>query len=157
MVSIDLTNLSIEDLKKKKKIKELNWKKSVMSIKKTTRKTKTGSWNYGNRKQRKKIIKAKSTPKEKSKQKPKHKIKTCIQNKKIPKDIPPYLKKALVGIKHEISALDNFAEKKCLRGRTSNYANWFFWGKNPSNKRRNTKIKMMMVRLMDKKRQDRSN
>lgn len=81
--------------------------------------------------QRKTIIKAKSTPKAKSKQKPKHKIKTCIQNKKIPKDTPPYLKKALGramreyqdGIKHEISALDNFAEKKCLRGRTSNYAN----------------------------------
>ena len=58
-------------------------KKECNEYKKTTRKTKTGSWNYGNRKQRKKIIKAKS------KQKPKHKIKTCIQNKKIPKDTPP--------------------------------------------------------------------
>ena len=40
------------------------------------------------------------------------------KNKKIPKDTPAYLKKALeramreyhVGIKHEKSALDNFAE-----------------------------------------------
>ena len=93
-----------------------------MSIK-NNKKNKNWFMNYGNRKQRKKIIKAKSTPTAKSKQKPKHKIKTCIQNKKIPNDTPPYLKKALVGIKHEISALNNFAEKKCLRGRTSNYAN----------------------------------
>ena len=49
-----------------------------------------------------------------------NKIKTCIQNKKLPKDIPPYLKKAFGratrkyqdGIKYEISVLDNFAEKK---------------------------------------------
>ena len=116
-----------------------------MSIK-TTRKTKTGSWNYGNRKQRKKIIKAKCTPKAKSNKnqniKLRHVFKIQYQIPK-PKDTPPYLKKTLwrtmreyqYGIKHEISALDNFAEKKCRRGRTSNDANWFFWGKKPSNKR----------------------
>ena len=46
-------------------------------------------------------------------------------NQKIPKDTPPYLKKALeralkeynVGIKHEKSALDNFAEKYVIDGK----------------------------------------
>ena len=66
----------------------------------------------------------KSKPKPKTK--PKQKIKTfdeyfqeCIKNKSIPKDTPEYVKKALEramkeydnGIKHEKSALTNFAEK----------------------------------------------
>ena len=46
-------------------------------------------------------------------------------NQKIPKDTPPYLKKALeralkeynVGIKHEKSALDSFAEKYVIDGK----------------------------------------
>ena len=71
-----------------------------------------------------------SKPKTKSKQK--QKIKTfdeyfqeCIKNKSIPKDTPPYLKKALEhamkeydkGIKHEKSALENFAEKYVIVGK----------------------------------------
>ena len=43
----------------------------------------------------------------------------CIKNKKIPKDTPKYLRKALkrtmkeydVGVKHEKSALEKFADK----------------------------------------------
>ena len=73
-------------------------------------------------------------PKSKPKQKPilKQKIKTfdeyfqeCIKNKTIPKDTPYYLKKALEramkeydkGIKHEKSALSNFAEKYVIDGK----------------------------------------
>ena len=80
----------------------------------------------------------KSKPKSKSKSKPKQKpipkqkIKTfdeyfqeCIKNKTIPKDTPHYLKKALEramkeynkGIKHEKSALSNFAEKYVIDGK----------------------------------------
>ena len=72
--------------------------------------------------------------KPKIKSKPKNKPKTksfddyfqeCIKNQKIPKDTPPYLKKALehalkeynVGIKHEKSTLDNFAEKYVIDGK----------------------------------------
>ena len=50
MNSVDLNNLSIEDLRKIKKIKKLNWKKSLKSIKSNK---KTDWWNNGNRKQRK--------------------------------------------------------------------------------------------------------
>ena len=73
-------------------------------------------------------LKTKRKPKLKTKrkQKQKQKIKTfdeyfqeCIKNKAIPKDTPHYLKKALEramkeynkGIKHEKSALSNFADK----------------------------------------------
>ena len=80
--------------------------------------------------------KSKSKPKPKSKPKqkpnPKQKAKTfdeyfqeCIKNKTIPKDTPHYLKKALEramkeynkGIKHEKSALSNFAEKYVIDGK----------------------------------------
>ena len=75
-------------------------------------------------------IKQKSKPKPKPK--PKQKAKTfdeyfqeCIKNKTIPKDTPPYLKKALEramkeynnGIKHEESAHSNFAEKYVIDGK----------------------------------------
>ena len=77
----------------------------------------------GIEKQRKKISKAKSIPKTKQKPKKNKNIwwlfSWMYKNKKIPKDTPAYLKKALeramreyeVGIKREKSALDNFAEK----------------------------------------------
>ena len=80
--------------------------------------------------------KSKFKPKLKTKRKPKpipkQKIKTfdeyfqeCIKNKTIPKDTPRYLKKALEramkeynkGIKHEKSALSNFAEKYVIDGK----------------------------------------
>lgn len=64
------------------------------------------------------------------------------------------------GVKHEISALDNFAEKNVLEGEPAIMAIDFFEEKTPKIKEflrnhRNTKIKMIMVRLMDKKRQER--
>ena len=79
-------------------------------------------------------LKSKPKPKYKPKSKPipKQKIKAfdeyfqeCIKNKTIPKDTPNYLKKALEramkeydkGIKHEKSALSNFAEKYVIDGK----------------------------------------
>ena len=109
MSSVNLNNLSQEELNKKKL-----------------------------QKQNEKFTQVKSKPKPKSKPKskpiPKQKIKTfdeyfqqCIKNKTIPKDTPHYLKKALEramkeydkGIKHEKSALSNFAEKYVIDGKPS--------------------------------------
>ena len=81
------------------------------------------------------------------------------KNKKIPKDTPAYLKKALeramreyqVGIKHEKSALDNFAEKYIFDGKLKVILIDFFGEQAPWLKEffRNNKIKMIMVCLMD--------
>ena len=97
-------------MKKNKKIKK---ERTIQLIKKL-------------QKENEKLTQVKSKPKPKSKSKSKQQIKTfdeyfqeCIKNKTIPKDTPHYLKKALEramkeyekGIKHETSALSNFAEK----------------------------------------------
>ena len=110
----------------------------------------------GIEKQRKKISKAKSTPK--TKQKPE-------KNKNIWwllfQDIPAYLKKALeramreyqVGIKQEKSALDNFAEKYIIDGKLRIIPTDYFGEQAPRLKEfvRNIKIKMTMVCLMKSK------
>ena len=142
MSSEDLNNLSIEELKKlvkakneevKKLEQEKEKEKLILAYKKLQNKEEKLT-------QEKKEIKQKSKPKPKSKSKsktkskpiPKQKIKTfdeyfqeCIKNKTIPKDTPHYLKKALEramkeydkGIKHEKSALSNFAEKYIIDGK----------------------------------------
>ena len=81
------------------------------------------------------------------------------KNKKIPKDTPAYLKKALeramreyqVGIKHEKSALDNFAEKYIIDGKLRIIPIDYFGEQAPRLKEfvRNIKIKMIMVCLME--------
>ena len=68
MSSVDLNNLSVEDLKIiKKKVKKLHWKKEFNEYKQQQEKQKLVHEIMGIEKQRKKIIKAKSTPKSKSK------------------------------------------------------------------------------------------
>lgn len=111
---VDLNNLSIEDLKKKKKKHEL--KKEFNDY--NEQKEKLIAEIDETQKQRKDIKKQKPKISSKPGSKPKPKSKTfddyfeeCIRNKKIPKDSPSYLKKALeramkeydVGIKHEKS------------------------------------------------------
>ena len=81
------------------------------------------------------------------------------KNKKIPKDTPAYLKKALeramreyqVGIKHEKSALDNFAEKYIIDEKPKIIAIDYFGEQAPRLTEfvRNIKIKMIMVCLME--------
>ena len=81
------------------------------------------------------------------------------KNKKIPKDTPAYLKKALeramreyhVGIKHEKSALDNFAEKYIFDGKLKVIPINYFGEQAPRLKEffRNNKFKMIMVCLME--------
>ena len=107
----------------------------------------------------------KSKPKPKSKLKSKQKIKTfdeyfqdCIKNKSIPKDTPEYLKKALGramkeydnGIKHEKSALKNFAEKYVIDGKPKITPFKFFEEKPTQTKEflrnhRNIKVRMILV------------
>ena len=156
MSSVNLNNLSIQELKKLVKVKneevkelehENEKEKLILAYKKLQKKDEKLT-------QEKKEIKQKSKPKFKpkpkskpkfkpkfkpkpksklkSKSKSKQKIKTfdeyfqeCTKNKTIPKDTPRYLKKALEramkeydkGIKHEKSALSNFAEKYVIDGK----------------------------------------
>ena len=105
----------------------------------------------------------------KPKPKPKQKIKTfdeyfqeCIKNKSIPKDTPEYLKKALEramkeydnGIKHEKSALSNFAEKYVIEGKPGLTPIQFFAEKVARLKEflrnhRNIKVRMIMICEME--------
>ena len=129
MSSENFNNFSIKDLKKlvneeyeqNKKLRQEKKEKLIEVYKKL-------------QKQNEKLRQEKfqSKPKPKPKMKPKQKIKTfdeyfqeCLKNKSIPKDTPEYLKKALEramkeyddGIKHEKSALKNFAEKYVIDGK----------------------------------------
>ena len=122
----NLKNLSIKDLKNLVKV-DYNENKKLRHEKK---KEKLIQVYKKLQKQNKKLKQEKVKSKPKSK--PKQKIKTfddyfqeCIKNKSIPKDTPPYLKKALERamkeydneIKHEKSALANFAEKDVIDGK----------------------------------------
>ena len=131
-------NLPLKD--KKKLIKEENEK--IKKLKQEIRDEKLMLAYEKLQKQKEKLsqekykIKQKSKPKPKSKTKPKtipkQKVKTfdeyfqeCIKNKTIPKDTPPYLKKALEramkeydnGIKHKKSALQNFTDNYVIDGK----------------------------------------
>ena len=108
--------------------------------------------------------------KPKPKPKPKQKIKTfdeyfqeCIKNKSIPKDTPEYLKKALErpmkeydnGIKHEKSALKNFAEKYVIDGKPKIMPFKFLSEKATQIKEflrnhKNIKVRMILVCIMQK-------
>ena len=140
MSSEDLNNLSIEELKKlvkakneevKKLEQEKEKEKLILAYKKVQKKEEKVTQEKNEIKQKSKS-KSKSKYKPKPKPIPKQKIKTfdeyfqdCIKNKTIPKDSPHYLKKALEramkeydkGIKHEKSALHNFAEKYVIDGK----------------------------------------
>ena len=132
MSSVNLNNLSQDELNKilkeeYAKNKKLKKERSIQLIKKLQKQNEKLSQVKSKSKQ-----KSKSKTKSKRKPKSKQKIKTfdeyfqeCIKNKTIPKDTPHYLKKALEramkeydkGIKHEKSALSNFAEKYVINGK----------------------------------------
>ena len=115
--------------------------------------------------------KSKPKPKPKPKPKSKQKINTfdeyfqeCIKNKTIPKDTPHYLKKAVEravkeyekGIKHEKSALSNFAEKYVIDGKPGLTPLQFFAEKVARIKdflrnHRNIKVKMILVSLSSRR------
>ena len=159
MSSENLNNLSQEELnkilkEKYEKNKKIKKERTIQLIKKL-------------QKQNEKLTQVKS--KSKSKSKSKQKIKTfeeyfqeCIKNKTIPKDTPHYLKKALEramkecnkGIKHEKSALSNFAEKYVIDGKPGLTPLQFFAEKVSRIKdflrnHRNIKVRMILVCEME--------
>ena len=169
MSSENLNNLSIKELKKlvkekneevKKLEQEKEKEKLIVAYKKPQKKEEKLS-------QEKKEIKQKRKPKPKPK--PKTKVKTfdeyfqeCIKSKTIPKDTPPYLKKALEramkeydkGIKHEKSALSNFAEKYVIDGKPGLTPLQFFAEKVARMKEflrnhRNIKVRMILFCEME--------
>ena len=156
----------LKNLNKKKK--KRNWYWLIKSYKRK-RKSRLKKKNEIKPKSKPKL---KSKPKSKPKQRPipKQKIKIfdedfqeCIKNKTIPKDTPHYLKKALEraikeydkGIKHEKSALSNFAEKYVFDGKPGLTPLQYFveivtqlkeFLRNP----RNIKVRMIMVCEMER-------
>ena len=164
MSSENLNNLSIKDLKKlvteeykqNKKLRQEKKKEKLIQVYKKLQK------------QNEKLRQEKSKPKPKPK--PKQNIKTfdecfqeCIKNKSIPKDTPEYLKKALEramkeydkGIKHEKSALENFAEKYVIDGKPGITPFKYFAEKASQLKEflrnhRNIKVRMIFVCIVEK-------
>ena len=164
MSSANLNSLSIKDLRKlvkdayneNKKLRQDKNKEKLIQVYKKLQKQ--------NEKLRQEKQQVKSKPK------PKQKIKTfdeyfqeCIKNKSIPKDTPVYLKKALEramkeydnGIKHEKSALENFAEKYVTDGKPKIIPFKYFAEKATQIKEflrnhRNIKLRMILVCIMEK-------
>ena len=181
MSSEILKNLLLEDKKLKeenKKLKEENKKlkeeNQKLLIEKLQKRIENRKKENEKLRQVKTELETKSKPKSKSKPKqkpiPKQKIKTfdeyfqeCIKNKTIPKDTPPYLKKALErtmkeydkGIKHEKSALKFFSEKYVIDGKPGLTPIQYFTEKSPQIKEflrnhRNIKVRMIMVCIMER-------
>ena len=169
MSSVNLNNLSIQELKKlvkkeneevKKLEEEKEKEKLILAYKKLQNKKEKLI-------QEKKEIKQKSKPKPISKSKSKsfqRYYQECIKGKDIPKDTPYYLKKALKkakkeyekGIILEKSALANFAEKYNIKGKPGVLPLDYFREKADQIKDflrnyRNTKVRMILVCLMEKK------
>ena len=128
----NLNNLSIKELKKlvkekNEEVKKLEQVKEKEKLILTYKKLQKKEENL-----RQDIKESKPKPKKKRKPKIKQKVKTfdeyfqeCIKNKSIPRDTPPYLKKALEramkeydeGIKRKKSALKNFSDKYVIKGK----------------------------------------
>ena len=181
MNSVNLNNLSIQELKKL--VKKENEEVKKLEEEKEKEKLILAYIKLQNKKeklsQEKKEIKQKiKKPKFKPKQKSKHKFKPkpkpksvsfqdyyqeCIKGKDIPKDTPFYLKKSLKkakkvyekGIILEKSALVNFAEKYNIEGKPG-VLPWDYFGEKADQIKdflrnyRNTKVRMILVCLMEK-------
>ena len=173
----NLNDLSIEELKKLvkeknevvEKLKQENKKEKLIQVYKKLQKKEEKLRQLKPKSKLKLKSKPKPKPKSKPKSKSKHKEKSyneyfqeCIKNKTIPKDAPPYLKKALERavkeynneIKLEKSALSNFAEKYVIDGKPGLTPLQFFAEKVARIKdflrnHRNTKLRMILVSEME--------
>ena len=177
MSSVNLNNLSQDELNKilkeeYEKNKKLKKERSIQLIKKLQKQNEKLSQVKSKSKQ-----KSKSKTKSKRKPKSKQKIKTfdeyfqeCIKNKTIPKDTPHYLKKALEramkeydkGIKHEKSALSNFAEKYVIDGKPGLTPIQYFAKivtqlKEFLRNHRNIKVRMILICEMERQIIEKSN
>ena len=165
----ELNKILEEEYVKNKKLKK---ERSIQLIKKLQKQNEKLTLVKSKSKSKSKLkSKSKFKPKFKPKSKSKQKIKTfdeyfqeCIKNKTIPKDTPHYLKKALEramkeydkGIKHEKSALSNFAEKYVTDGKPGLTPLQYFAKivtqlKDFSRKHRNIKLRMILICLMERK------
>ena len=162
-MAADLNKLSISELKRIKKDNQQRLKKDYEELKKK-------------RKLIEEIIKIRRTREKINKnQKPKpqrkpRKIKTfedyfqeCIKNKTIPRDTPPYLRKALEraireyeqGIEKEKSSLDYFANKYVIKGEpgispSDYFKSKFSYLKEFLRNHRHIKVRFILVCLMEK-------
>ena len=162
-MSQQLMNLSLDELKNilskekqkvRKDYKEMEEKMKVIQKIKKVRK-------FGN-----KIKKGKVKPKVIPKTFEDY-FDECIKNRKIPKDTPPYLRKALEramkeykqGIQIEKSSLDGFARKYIIKGTPGVLPNQFFIDINPNIKEflknhRNIKVRFVLDVIMAKQEKD---
>ena len=161
----DLNNLSISELKKIKKDNKQKLKKEYEELKK---KQKLIKEIKKIQKMREKINK---NPKLMAQPKPKPKpvksfedyFQECIKNKTIPRDTPPYLKKALEraireyeqGIEKEKSSLEYFANKYVIKGEPSIEPFEYFKSKSSYLKEfirnhKQIKVRFILVCLMEK-------
>ena len=161
MSSENLNNLSIKELKKL--VKEKN--EEVKKLEQVKEKEKLILTYKKLQKKEEKLRQDNKESKSKSKQKEKtydEYFQECIKNKSIPKDVPPYLKKAPEsamkeynkGIKHEKSALSNFAEKFIIDGKPGLTPLQFFAEKVSQLKEflrnhRNIKVRMIFISEME--------
>ena len=169
-MSQPLLNLPLDELKKmlnqekkkvKKDYKELEEKRKI--IREIAKVRKIG-----------KKIKQGKTIRKKTKSKIVDNTKTfeeyfneCIKNRKIPKDTPPYLRKALIqairehdlGFEMKISSLDGFTKKYIIKSLPGLLPNDFFYEINNRvikflKKKRNTKIRFILNCMMEKAEKD---
>ena len=164
----NLMNLSLDELKKllskekqkvRKDYKEMQEKKKLIEKINKVR-------EVGNKIKQGKAIRKKT----KSKVIPKtfeEYFEECIKNRKIPKDTPPYLRKALEramreheqGIQIEKSSLDGFAQKYIIKGTPGESPNQFFMNnyiilKEFLKNHRNIKVRFVLDVIMAKKEKD---
>ena len=171
MSSENLNNLSIKELKKlvkeknevvKKLEQEEEKEKLIQAYKKLQKKEKKLRQENQESKTKTKT-KQKSIPKQKAKSFDEY-FQECIKNKIIPKDTPPYFKKALLramkeyeaGIKHEKSAFKKFAEKFVIDGKPGLTPIQYFTEKEARIKdflrnHRNIKVRMILICEMERK------
>ena len=164
-----LMNLSLDELKKilskekqtvRKDYKEM--KEKIKIIKKINKVR-----DFGNKIKQGKVKPRKNKPKVNKPKKTKtfeDYFEECIRNRKIPKDTPSYLRKALEramreyqqGIQIEKSSLDGFAQKYIIKGTPGVLPHQFFINKKPIIKEflknhRNTKVRFVLDVIMEKK------
>ena len=161
MTSVNLNNLSIQELKKL--VKEKN--EEVKKLEQEKEKERLILAYKKLQKKEEKLTQEKKEINKKSKSKSfQDYFQECIKGKYIPEDAPDYFRKALEkamqeydnGIKLEKSGLANFAEKYVIDGKPGLIPEEFFGEKKELLEKffknhRNVKIRMILVCLMEKK------
>ena len=158
-MSVNLNNLSIEELKKIKKDNQQNLKKEYSEYKK--KQELIADINKLQKVREK--IKLNPKPKPTKAKTFEEYFQECIKNKTIPPDTPSYLRKALEralreydqGIEKEKSSLDEFANKYIVKGKTDIIPFEFFKSKSTYLKEflrnhRNIKVRFVLVCLMER-------